>query len=88
MDKYVTLGVVTAFFLLAAIIGFVVAELFEERGVIRCCVELSCVCLYLAWLITFLMQLNPLVGPRGNRAIIYGLIAYWPNSLIHDEKDP
>jgi len=88
MDKYVAFSVVTMFWLLVAIIGFVVSYRYEERGIIRCCVILTAVCCYLAWLVTFLMQLNPLVGPRASQKIIYGIMTYWPNSFVHDQKDP
>ncbi|XP_016948847.1 V-type proton ATPase subunit e 2 [Drosophila biarmipes] len=88
MDKYVAFSVVTLFWLLVAVIGFMVSYRYEERGIIRCCLILTAVCCYLAWLVTFLMQLNPLVGPRANQKTIYGIMSYWPNSFVHDQKDP
>ncbi|EDV48784.1 V-type proton ATPase subunit e 1 [Drosophila erecta] len=88
MDKYVAFTVITLFWLLFAIIGFLVSYRYEERGLIRSCVILTVVCCYLAWMVTFVMQLNPLSGPRAKQKIILGMISYWPNSLIHDQKDP
>eukprot|EP00099_Drosophila_melanogaster_P022948 NP_650578.1 vacuolar H[+] ATPase M9.7 subunit d [Drosophila melanogaster] len=88
MDKHVAFMVITVFWLLFAIIGFLVSYRYEERGLIRCCVILTAVCCYLAWMVTFVMQLNPLTGPRAKQKIILGMITYWPRSIIHDEKDP
>ncbi|XP_017085146.1 V-type proton ATPase subunit e 1 [Drosophila eugracilis] len=88
MEKHVTFAVVSIFWLLFAIIGFLVSYRFQERGIIRCCCILTAVCCYLAWLVTFLMQLNPLVGPKSDQKVILGMMTYWPNSFMHNEKDP
>ncbi|XP_017145553.1 V-type proton ATPase subunit e [Drosophila miranda] len=88
MDKYITLSFITVFWLLFALVGWLVAMRFKDRGVIRCCVVLTAACCYLVWLITFLMQMNPLVGPRADQKVIYAIMTYWPNSFIHSESDP
>ncbi|KAH8314261.1 hypothetical protein KR074_008451 [Drosophila pseudoananassae] len=87
MEKFVVLGVVTLIFLTIAIAGSLLARLWQESSVIRCCIILTCVCCYMAWLVTFLMQLNPLIGPRGERRTLFGIMAYWPNSGFHDHLD-
>ncbi|KAM8703308.1 hypothetical protein ACLKA7_008003 [Drosophila subpalustris] len=75
----------TSFWALFAIIGFLAAIPFKERALIRCCVILTAVCCWLLWLVTFLMQLNPLIGPRVNQRVIYGMMSYWENSYMQDE---
>ncbi|KAH8306103.1 hypothetical protein KR018_001651 [Drosophila ironensis] len=87
MDKYIVFICITIVFVVIFLVGYFLASKFEETSVIRCCVILSCVCCYLAWLITFLMQMNPLLGPRGDRKVIFGILAYWPNSFLHDKPD-
>ncbi|KAL7744336.1 hypothetical protein ACLKA6_001729 [Drosophila palustris] len=76
---------ITSFWALFAIIGFLAAIPFKERALIRCCVILTAVCCWLLWLVTFLMQLNPLIGPRVNQRVIYGMMSYWENSYMQDE---
>ncbi|XP_017846297.1 V-type proton ATPase subunit e [Drosophila busckii] len=88
MNKYVSLGVFTGFWVIFGIVGFFVAKRFKEVTIIRCCVLLSAVCCWLLWLVTFLMQLNPLIGPRAKQVVIYGIMTYWKNSYIHDKNDP
>ncbi|BFF91645.1 V-type proton ATPase subunit e 2 [Drosophila madeirensis] len=88
MDKYIVLAVFTAFWLLFAAGGWLVAMRYEDKGVIRCCVVLTAACCYLVWLVTFLMQLNPLMGPRADQMVIYAIMSYWENSFIHSEPDP
>ncbi|KAH8247420.1 hypothetical protein KR038_003952 [Drosophila bunnanda] len=88
MDKIVVFGTITIFWFLFAVIGYVISFRYEERGVIRCCAIMTAVCCYLAWLVTFLMQMNPMIGPRADQKIIFGMMSYWPNSYLHDEPDP
>ncbi|KAH8247052.1 hypothetical protein KR032_008212 [Drosophila birchii] len=88
MDTNVVFTCITLFWLLFAVVGYLISFLFEERGVIRCCAIVTAICCYLAWLVTFLMQMNPMIGPRANQKIIFGMMSYWPNSYIHDEADP
>lgn len=85
MKKEIVLIVLTSFWILFAVIGCLAAKHFKERGVIRCCILLSAVCCWLLWIVTFLMQLNPLIGPRVNQKVIYGMMSYWENSFIEDE---
>ncbi|EDV93838.1 V-type proton ATPase subunit e [Drosophila grimshawi] len=88
MNKYISLSIFTTFWIVFAIVGWLIALFFEERSLIRCCVLLTAVCCWIAWLITFLMQMNPLIGPRTDQRIILGMVSYWQNSYIHSELDP
>ncbi|KAH8293660.1 hypothetical protein KR054_002619 [Drosophila jambulina] len=88
MDKNVAFGSVTLFWLLFAVVGCIVSCWFEEGSVIRCCAIMTAVCCYLAWVVTFVMQLNPMIGPRASQKVIFGMMSYWQNSYIHDEPDP
>lgn len=88
MDKTVAFVSITMFWVLFAVVGCLIALRYEERAVIRCCSILTAVCCYLAWLVTFLMQMNPMVGPRANQMLVFAMMSYWPNSFIHDETDP
>ncbi|XP_023175185.1 V-type proton ATPase subunit e [Drosophila hydei] len=88
MNKYVSLIIFTVFWALFAGVGCIVAKYFKERTLIRCCVLLTAACCWLVWLVTFLMQLNPLVGPRLQQMDILGMLSYWESSYIHSEPDP
>ncbi|KAH8419131.1 hypothetical protein KR222_006220 [Zaprionus bogoriensis] len=85
MNKYISFAIFTIFWALFAIVGCIIALFFRERGIIRCCVLVSAFCCWLLWLVAFLMQLNPLSGPRCNQKIVYGMAAYWPESHIYDD---
>lgn len=77
MNKYATFFVITLIWAIIAVAGYFLARLFKDKLIIRCCVLLSVVCCYLLWMVTFLMQLNPLIGPRVEQNILYAMTAYW-----------
>lgn len=77
MNKYATFFCITLLWVILAAAGFFLAMLFKDRLLIRCCVILSVVCCYLLWLVTFLMQLNPLIGPKMDQNVLYAMTAYW-----------
>ncbi|XP_030376504.1 V-type proton ATPase subunit e [Scaptodrosophila lebanonensis] len=84
MDKNFALIFFTLFWVVFAIIGSCIGGLFRERAVIRCCVIMTAICCWLVWIVTFLMQMNPLQGPRADQKIIFGMMCYWKNSYIDD----
>ncbi|EDW83885.1 uncharacterized protein Dwil_GK18963 [Drosophila willistoni] len=88
MRTLISFLVFTIFWLLFILIGWMAAKRFKEKGLIRCCFLLTGVCCWLIWVITFLMQLNPLTGPRASQKVIYAMMTYWENSFIHHENDP
>ncbi|XP_017954859.1 V-type proton ATPase subunit e2 [Drosophila navojoa] len=88
MNKYISLITFTVFWALFAIIGCIIAICFKERSIIRCCVLLTAACCWIVWLVTFVMQMNPLVGPRMHRPILMAMMSYWKRSYIHDMPDP
>ncbi|XP_062125636.1 V-type proton ATPase subunit e [Drosophila sulfurigaster albostrigata] len=88
MKTLITFLVLTAFWIIVALVGCLVAKRFKERGVIKCCVILTAVCCWLLWVSTFLMQLNPLIGPRVDQIVIFGMMSYWENSyVINGDED-
>ncbi|EDW58933.1 uncharacterized protein VhaM9.7-d [Drosophila virilis] len=88
MNKNSSLILFTIFWVLFGAIGWMVAAFFKERTLIRCCILLTAACCWLVWLVTFLMQMNPLVGPRVGQLNILGMISYWETSYMHNEPDP
>ncbi|KAH8358748.1 hypothetical protein KR093_002094 [Drosophila rubida] len=85
MRTLITFIVITLFWIAFAIIGCFAASRYDEKAIIRCCFILTAVCCWLLWVSTFLMQLNPLIGPRVNQRVIYGMVSYWENSYV--DKD-
>ncbi|KAH8311818.1 hypothetical protein KR044_008178 [Drosophila immigrans] len=87
MKTLITFFVITSFWILFAVAGCFVASRFKERGIVRCCALLTAFCCWLLWLCTFLMQLNPLIGPRVDQKVIYGMMSYWENSYVISEHN-
>lgn len=79
MNAFLAYIFITLFWAIFAVGGYVVARYFKERLVIRCCVLLTAICCYLLWLVAFLMQLNPLIGPKVSQQILFGMATYWMN---------
>lgn len=77
MNVLIVLASFTMFWLLVAVFTWVVAYRFEEKEVIRCSAILVAFCCWLLWVVTYIMQINPLVGPKLNSHILFGMVAYW-----------
>ncbi len=58
----------TLFFLFTGVIGsigiFVVPAMKQDKGLSGLLVWTTVVCMWLLWLITYMMQLNPLIEPK------------------------
>lgn len=76
MNIFILVGF-SIFWALVALISWIVACRFEEKEVIRCSAILVAFCCWLLWVVTYIMQMNPLVGPKLNSNILFGMIVYW-----------
>lgn len=61
----VGIAVSTVFFLVVALVGALFfAPKGPNRGLVQTLVVTACLCLYMFYIITYLAQLNPLIGPE------------------------
>lgn len=66
------IAVASAFFLVVALVGaFFFAPKGPNRGLVQTLVVTACICLYMFYIITYLAQLNPLIGPQLKTANVY-----------------
>ncbi|XP_064382943.1 V-type proton ATPase subunit e 2-like [Halichondria panicea] len=64
---YVAVPLVTGFWLIVAAVGLILPFFLKNnknRGVIGVSIVLTAICCYTFWLLAFLTQLNPLMGPN------------------------
>lgn len=77
MNIYIVIAGFTIFWLLVAVVTWIVAYRFHEKEVIRSSAILTAFCCWLVWVVTYIMQMNPLIGPKLNSHILFGMVAYW-----------
>lgn len=81
MAVLLTLIFVTAFWAAFASGGFVLTPHGPNQGLLRTMVIMTAVCCYLFWLVVFLHQINPLIGPEIPARTIRFLADQWGNSV-------
>ncbi|XP_071493878.1 V-type proton ATPase subunit e 2-like [Diadema antillarum] len=74
---WITVIVLTGFW---GIVGIIIPFFIPKgpnRGIIQTMLVMTAVCCYLLWLCTFLMQLNPLIGPELETKVIKAIKWEW-----------
>ncbi|KAJ8727975.1 hypothetical protein PYW08_016360 [Mythimna loreyi] len=62
----------TAIFGVIFLIGPLLVRRGPNSGIARCCIMLSAFCCWIFWTTTYIVQLNPLLGPRlGNETLAW-----------------
>uniref|UniRef100_A0AC34QV04 V-type proton ATPase subunit n=1 Tax=Panagrolaimus sp. JU765 TaxID=591449 RepID=A0AC34QV04_9BILA len=64
MAVWIPLVVVTAFWALVGIGGPIFVPRGPNKGIIQTMIVLTAVCCHLFWIVVYLHQLNPLIGPQ------------------------
>ena len=54
-----------------------------NAGLIQTMLVTTAICCYLFWLVSFLMQLNPLIGPILNKETLEQIARQWNGAEIH-----
>ncbi|CAL1526694.1 unnamed protein product [Lymnaea stagnalis] len=80
-DTSVSLGVILGFWaligiILPIIVHFVMAKS-PNRGIVQICLILTAVCCCIFWIVTFIAQLNPLIGPQLHTGLIRMILMEW-----------
>ncbi|KAI6660034.1 ATPase, V0 complex, subunit e1/e2 family-containing protein [Oopsacas minuta] len=77
---------VTAFWLIIGIVlpaSLLVLRGKYHAGIIQTMLVCTAICCYLFWLIAFLVQLNPLVGPVLKKEELEHIARQWNDAEIH-----
>ncbi|XP_074642857.1 V-type proton ATPase subunit e 1-like [Tubulanus polymorphus] len=80
MGAVIAILVMTALFVVVGIILPFVVPKGPNRGIIQTMLSMTAVCVYLFWLCTILMQLNPLIGPQLDGKNMYILQKLWTSN--------
>uniref|UniRef100_A0AC34GYG3 V-type proton ATPase subunit n=1 Tax=Panagrolaimus sp. ES5 TaxID=591445 RepID=A0AC34GYG3_9BILA len=64
MSVWIPLVAVTAFWLIIGIGGPLLVPRGPNKGIIQTMIVLTAVCCHLFWIVVYLHQLNPLIGPQ------------------------
>ncbi|XP_059148781.1 V-type proton ATPase subunit e-like [Physella acuta] len=80
-DTGLALGVISAIWafigiILPIIIHFVMAKS-PNRGIVQICLILTAVCCFIFWIVTYIAQLNPLIGPQLKLGVIKMMLLEW-----------
>ncbi|VDM51780.1 unnamed protein product [Angiostrongylus costaricensis] len=80
MGVVIPLVAVTAFWLLIGIGGPFLVPKGPNRGIIQTMIIMTAVCCHLFWIMIYLHQLNPLIGPQINVKTIRWISLKWGDS--------
>uniref|UniRef100_A0A0N5A2G1 V-type proton ATPase subunit n=1 Tax=Parastrongyloides trichosuri TaxID=131310 RepID=A0A0N5A2G1_PARTI len=64
MAVWIPLVAVSAFWLVIGLVGPFLVPTGPNKGIIRTMIILTAICCWMFWIIVFLHQLNPLIGPQ------------------------
>ncbi|EDV22915.1 expressed hypothetical protein [Trichoplax adhaerens] len=71
------LGITFSWLFIGAVVPFLIPKANTNRGLIQTCVVIAAFCGWMFWLIVFLAQLNPLIGPELNNHTLHIMIQQW-----------
>uniref|UniRef100_H2XLR4 V-type proton ATPase subunit n=1 Tax=Ciona intestinalis TaxID=7719 RepID=H2XLR4_CIOIN len=77
IGAWITIGIVTLIWALIGGVGPFILPKGPNRGVYQTMIVLTAVCCWLHWFITYMSQLNPLMGPTLTRGEIYLMGWVW-----------
>ncbi|KAK5968024.1 V-type proton ATPase subunit e [Trichostrongylus colubriformis] len=80
MGVVIPLVSVTAFWLLVGAGGPFLVPKGPNRGIIQTMIIMTAVCCHLFWILIYLHQLNPLIGPQINVKTIRWISLKWGDS--------
>ncbi|ETN76918.1 ATP synthase subunit H [Necator americanus] len=80
MGVVIPLVSVTAFWLLIGVGGPFLVPKGPNRGIIQTMIIMTAVCCHLFWIMIYLHQLNPLIGPQINVKTIRWISLKWGDS--------
>lgn len=55
----------------------------DNRGLVRCMLSCTSVCMYIFWLCTYMAQMNPLLGPLMENSTLISLSEHWTPHQKH-----
>ncbi|GMT00879.1 hypothetical protein PENTCL1PPCAC_23053, partial [Pristionchus entomophagus] len=64
MGVIIPLAVVTGFWLVVGILGPLLVRKGPNKGIIQTMIVMTAVCCWAFWILVYLHQLNPLIGPQ------------------------
>ncbi|KAF8358800.1 vha-17 [Pristionchus pacificus] len=80
MGIVIPMAVVTGFWALVGILGPFVVRRGPNQGIIRTMIVMTAVCCWAFWILVYLHQLNPLIGPQIPVKTIRWLGEKWGNT--------
>ncbi|MFH4983531.1 hypothetical protein AB6A40_010240 [Gnathostoma spinigerum] len=82
MSVVIPLVAVSAFWIVVGVGGPFIVPKGINRGIIQTMIVLTAVCCWLFWILVYLHQLNPLIGPQLPVKTIRWLSEAWGNAPI------
>ncbi|KAE9553417.1 hypothetical protein FO519_003376 [Halicephalobus sp. NKZ332] len=80
MSVWIPLVAVTAFWALVGIGGPLFVPSGPNKGIIQTMIVLTAVCCHMFWIIVYLHQLNPLIGPQLSVRTVMWISEMWGNA--------
>ncbi|KAH9518499.1 V-type proton ATPase subunit e [Bulinus truncatus] len=54
-----------------------------NKGIVQICLILTGICCFIFWIVTFIAQLNPLIGPQLHTGLIRWILIEWYGEIFN-----